>query len=253
MTMSEIFSTAIDYLTIVIESSYIYLIFLFCVLWLFFKTKPSSKKVMFLWGSLFTLFLFLCPVSGKIMLFGLHGSTYFRIFWLIPIVPLFCYTATDMLSRLKGRRRFLLFLVLLLTISQSGVYMMNESSFRKVENHYKIPQEVIDTADRLPDGAYIVGARWLVPFIREYNPTITLVNTRFGGTAIDAELDKEHPDLSVLGPLLQSVNCDFIAIGQDLNMTVIGKWEDYGFHFYQGDNRCVIFINENSSFYAGEP
>lgn len=116
-----------------------------------------------------------------------------------------------------------------------------------------MPQEVIDTADWLPDGAYIAGAPWLVPFIREYNPTITIANDRWDDSPVNIELAKEHPDLAILGPILQGINCDFIAIGQDVNMTIIGAWEDYGFHFYRGDNRCIIYINENSSFYNGEP
>lgn len=251
--MKEIFSISTNCLKQIIESSYIYLLFLFCLIWNYFKNKVISQRVLFLWGSLFSLFLVLCPLSGKILFYGLHHGTYYRNFWLIPLVPLICYTATDMLSRLKGKKRHLLFLIILFLITQSGVYMLKEPNFRKVTNPYKLTQEAVDTANWIPDGAYIVGAEWLTPFIRQYNPTITLVNDRWKYSAIDAELDQPYPDLAVLGPLLQSSNCDFIAIGQDKNLTITGKWEDYGFHFYRGDNRCIIFINENSSFYNGEP
>lgn len=251
--MKEIFSTAIHSLIWMTENNYIYLIFLVCIIWLYFKNKTASQRVLFLWGSIFSLFLILFPVSGKILSYGLHGGTYYRTFWLIPLVPLICYTAVDMLSHLKGKNRFFLFLIILCGIMQSGVFMLKEPNFHKVTNPYKLTQESIDTTDWLPDGAHIVGAEWLVPFVRQYNPTITLVNDRWKYSPIDSELAKEHPDLAVLGPLLQNSNCDFIAIGQDKNLAITGKWEDYGFHFYRGDNHCIIFINENSSFYNGEP
>ena len=251
--MKEIFSTAIDCLMQIVESRYVYLLFIFCIIWLLFKNKTSSPRVFFLWGPLFSLFLIFCPLSGKVISFGLHGTNYYRSFWLIPLVPLLCFTAVDMISHLNKQNRFLLFLLLLLTITSSGAYMLKEPNFHKVYNPYKLTQESIDTANWIPDGAHIVGANWLVPFIRQYNPTITLANDRLQISEIDIELAKEHPDLAILGPLLQSSNCDFVAIGQDQNLTVIGSWEDYGFHFYRGDNRCIIFINENSSYYNGEP
>lgn len=251
--MNEVFNWTIYYLKQIIESSYIYLLFLISIIWLYFKNKTNSQRVFFLWGSLFSLFLILCPLSGKVLFLGLHNGTYYRNFWLIPLVPLLCYTGTDMLSHLKNRKRLFLFLIILLGITQCGTYMLREPNFHKVTNFYKLPQESIDTADWIPDGAHVVGSNWLTPYIRQYNPTITLVNDRWQLSEIDAELAKDHPDLAVLGPMLQNSSCDFVAIGQDLNLTIIGKWEDYGFHFYRGDNRCIIFINENSSFYNGEP
>lgn len=251
--MKDMFFIALEGAASVTNHTYVYLLIPICLIYLFFKNKMPVPRVFFIWGTLFFFFAYFCPISAKILYFCLLNNTYNRILWLIPFVPLVCYTATHMLLRLRGLKRFCLFAALLLCITVPGSYMLKESNFHKVTNPYKLPQEAIDTANWIPDGAYIVGADWLVPYIRQYNPTITLVNTRWKGLGIDSELDRPYPDLAVLGPLLQSSNCDFIAIGQDKNLTIKGKWEDYGFHFYRGDNRCIIFINENSSFYNGEP
>ena len=253
--MKDIFFIALGYTSSIIRQyPYLCLILLSCLVYLFFQSRTSVTRTLLGGGTLFLLFIYFCPVSAMLIYYCLSQGVYYRTLWLIPLIPLVCYTATDLLLRLKGLKRFCLFMALLLCITVPGSYMFKSSNnFHKVTNPYKLPQEVIDTANWLPDGACIVGADWLVPFIRQYNPTITLVNTRWKRLPIDTELDQPYPDLAVLGPLLQSSNCDFIAIGQDKNLTIKGKWEDYGFHFYRGDNRCIIFINENSSFYSGEP
>lgn len=251
--MKDMFLIALEGASLVTEHTYIYLLIPVCLIYLFFRNKMPAPRIFFIQGTLLLFFIYFCPISAMVIHFCLLNSVYNRALWLIPFVPLVCYTTAHMLLHFQGRKRFGLFAALLLFIMTSGTYMLREPNFHKASNPYKLTQESIDTADFLPDGAHVVGANWLVPFIRQYNPTITLVNDRWQRTSIDAEFAKEHPDLTVLGPLLQSSNCDFIAIGQDLNMTVIGKWEDYGFHFYAGDNRCIIFINENSSFYNGEP
>ena len=250
--MKEIFSLALGQLKVLIETSYIYLLIPACFLWLYFKEKKSPQRTFFLWGTVFLLFLYLCPISGKILFFCLGNNTYYRLFWLIPFIPLICYTATHMLSHLCGLKRFFLFLALLLCITQSGSFMLIEPNFHAVTNPYKLPQESIDTTNWIPDGALIVGDNWLVPFIRQYNPAITLLNTRQGHIVLSGELDKEHPSAATLCALLQFYDCDFIALGQDRNMDIIGDWEEYGFHFYRGDNRCIIFVNENSHFYIAE-
>ncbi len=247
--MKDLFSLAISELAIVMESGPILYLVPVCLIYLYFRDKSSQWRTFFLWGTLFLFFLYLCPISGKILYFCLSNNTYFRIFWLVPLVPLFCYTAVTLITHFQGMKRLILFLAILLITTQSGSYMLKEPNFYHVTNPYKLTQESIDTADWLPDGAHIVGADWLVPFIRQYNPTITLVNTRFGLSAISVELAKDFPDLATLGPLIQSSGCDFVAIGQDKNLTIQGNWEDYGFHFYCGDNRCIIFINEQSDFY----
>lgn len=247
--MKDTFSLAINELAIVMESGPILYLIPVCLIYLYFKDKSSQWRTFFLWGTLFLFFLYLCPISGKILHYCLSKGTYFRIFWLVPLVPLFCYTATTIITHLHGIKRLCLFLVLLFFTTRFGSYMLKEPNFRPVTNPYKLTQESVDTAKWLPDGAYIVGADWLVPFIRQYNPTITLVNTRTGSDAISVELAKGYPDLAVLGPLVQNSGCDFVAIGQDKNLTIQGNWEDYGFHFYRGDNRCIIFVNEKSRFY----
>lgn len=251
--LKEIWTLAVTDFKATFEGGYLYLLLLACLIYLFIKEKNASRKTIFLWTTLFTLFLYFCPLSGKILGECLGDNVYFRVLWLIPLIPLTCYVMTTLVSKLQGVKRFAAFCVLVLCIMGSGSYMLTGQHFHEVTNPYKLTQESVDTAQWIPDGAHVVGVGWLLPFIRQYNPTITLAYDRYYQGPLALELSKPNPDLAVCGPLLQETGCDFVAIGQDLNSGVLGNWNDYGFHFYRGDNRCIIFINENSSFYSGEP
>ena len=113
----------------------------------------------------------------------------------------------------------------------------------------------MDVAELLPDNVHAMVSNRLMPYIRQYNPSITL---EYGRNALsyngveDAdtpnmilyqEAQKPEIDLSVLAPLAKDVGCTFLVLSS--NRTYIGNWEDYGYREYGQTADFIIYADEH--------
>ena len=65
--LKETWTLAVTDFKATFEGGYLYLLLLACLIYLFIKEKNASRKTIFLWTTLLTLFLYFCPLSGKIL------------------------------------------------------------------------------------------------------------------------------------------------------------------------------------------
>ncbi len=147
-----------------------------------------------------------------------------------------------------------MFLLCLAGIVLCGENVLSEESFEPSTNVYKLPQYVIEVGELLPGHIHAMMSNRLMPYIRMYDPTITLA---FGRNALAyngieettsheqllyLEAQKEEMDLDVLIPLAEEMDITFFVFSN--NRTYIGKWEDYGYEPYGSTDEFDIFAKK---------
>lgn len=255
--LQEFFETAkSDFLT-TFDGAWIFPIFIISIIWILVKEKEWSRK--FLLGILPLAFLALywCPLSGKLFIKLLGEDVYWRVLWLIPLAAVIPYAGCTLLKMLTGVKRQIAFVGLMAVMVLGGKSVLSAEWFETSTNVYKIPQYVVDVCDLLPGNIHAVMSNRLTPYVRLYDPTITLEYARnaliFNGVedvsdrGATANLYKavQEPeiDVDVVGPLAREQGCTFLVFS--LSRTYKGNWEDYGYREYGTTSEFRIFVDVN--------
>ena len=196
--------------------AFLFPVLLLCIIWIFRREKDWMKKILLCILPLVFLFLYWCPLTGLLFMKLLGENVYWRI---------------------------------------SGKGVLSEEWFEPSLNAYKIPQNVIDVCEVLPSNIHAMVSNRLMPYIRMYDPTITLEYGRnslgYNGITetesleqiLYLEAQKSEIDLSILAPLAKEAGCAFLVFSN--NRTYIGDWADYGYREYGNTDEFVIFADED--------
>ena len=93
-----------------------------------------------------------------------------------------------------------------------GTPLFKSEEFQASTNDYKIPQNVVAVCDLLPGNVHALVSNRLMPYIRLYDPSITLefgrnalayngIENPTGNQILYAEAQKEEIDVPALAPL----------------------------------------------------
>ena len=150
MDWKAICSEMLTYYLNVFGNNHMFLVFCACLVYLFFADK-ARRKTIILPSVLLILVIFNPPLYAFVWS-RLLVRVYWRMFWILPVIPVIAYTMVHLVFHLKERAAavFALTACLLLVIhGRSYVYNGEETSFRTATNIYKLPQEVIEVSDKL--------------------------------------------------------------------------------------------------------
>lgn len=253
--MQEFFEIAKTDFMETFDGAWIFPILLICILWILWREKDWLKKILLGILPFFFLFLYWCPLTGILFMKLLGENVYWRILWLILLAVTIPYAGCLLLKKLEGIRRRGVFLVLMILLAFGGKKVLSEEWFEPSTNVYKIPQNVIDVCEVLPSNVHAMVSNRLMPYIRMYDPTITLeygrnslsyngiTETESHEQLLYLEAQKPEIDLSVLAPLAKEAGCTFLVFSN--NRTYIGDWTDYGYREYASTAEFVIFVDES--------
>ena len=253
--MQEFFEIAKTDFLATFEGAWIFWFLVLGILVILVKEKDGTKRL--LAGVLPAVFLFLywCPVTGLLFMKVLGENVYWRILWLILLAVTVPYAMCLLLKELSGLRRQGAFVLCLSILALGGKKVLSLEWFEPSANVYKLPQEVIAVCDLLPGHVHAMVSNRLMPYIRQYDPTITLEFGRNAlayngmedseeeGERLYIEAQKEEIDLSVLGVLARKEGCTFLVFSD--NRTFLGDWEDYGYREYGRTHGFVIYVDED--------
>lgn len=133
--------------------------------------------------------------------------------------------------------------------------VLSSEWFETATNDYKVPENVMQIADLLPENVHVVASNRLTPYLRLRDPSLTLEYARnalvfngmdvvYGPTAnLYKELQKEEIDVNVAGPLAREEKCTFIIISK--SHIYNGDWADYGYLSYHDTDEFTILVDEN--------
>lgn len=154
------------------------ILFLIAVIVIFLLSR--HKRKLLIYPMLILMFMIFNPVLYK-MYNKLLGDTYWRLFWLIPIVPTLSYAIVLCLKKNDNLIiKSMITLIYMVVIIIGGICMYGNNvyrgnNFEAVANAYKLPQESIEVADKLLElekSPHAVVSFDLYCYLRQYNTNI---------------------------------------------------------------------------------
>lgn len=253
--MLEFFETAKTDFAATFEGAWIFPILLAAIVWIMIKEKDWGRKLLLAILPLVFLFLYWCPLSGFLFIRLLGEEVYWRVLWLILLAVTIPYAGCLLVKPLTGIRRQAVFLGVLVVLVLGGKKVLSTEWFEQSTNVYKIPQYVVEVCDLLPGNIHAVMSNRLTPYVRLYDPTITLEYARnaltfngiedisgFGPTAaLYKAVQESEIDVDVAGPLAREQGCTFLVFS--LSRTYKGDWADYGYREYGTTSEFRIFVD----------
>jgi len=251
--MQEFFEIAKTDFTATFEGAWIFPLLLICIAWILWQEKDWTRKLLLGVLPLAFLFLYWCPLTGILFMKLLGENVYWRILWLILLAVTIPYGCCLLVKKLHGMWRQGAFLVCMAVLALGGKNVLSTEWFEPSVNVYKIPQNVIAVCDLLPGNIHAMVSNRLMPYIRMYDPTITLEYGRnalgYNGMtesedeSVQLYLEAQKPeiDLSVLAPLAKKQECTFLVFSN--SRTYIGDWSDYGYQEYASTDEFTIFVD----------
>ncbi|HBN55397.1 MAG TPA: hypothetical protein DD414_01345 [Lachnospiraceae bacterium] len=253
--MQDFFRTAGADFTDTFKGAWIFPLLILCIIWILWQEKDRMKRLLTGILPLVFLFLYWCPLTGKLFMKILGENVYWRILWLILPAVTIPYAGCLLLGKVKGILRYGVFLAGLAVLALCGKKVLSEEWFAPSTNVYKLPQNVVAVCDLLPENIHALVSNRLMPYIRQYDPSITL---EFGRNAmiyngmeepkddsqiLYLEAQKQEIDLEILAPLAKQRGCTFLIFSA--NRTYIGDWEAYGYKKYADTDEFCIFVDED--------
>lgn len=253
--MREFFEIARSDFMATFEGAWIFPALTIAIIWIIWQEKDWNRKI--LTGILPAAFLgvYWCPLTGMLFMKLLGENVYWRILWLILPAITIPYAVCVLLNRLNGIKRQGVFLLFLVFLVLGGKKVLSTEWFEPSTNVYKLPQNVVEVCELLPSNIHAMVSNRLMPYIRQYDPTITLA---YGRNALNyngmedadswdkimyLEAQKPEIDVDVLGPLVKKEGCTFLVFSA--SRTYVGNWADYGYKEYGSTDEFVIFVDEN--------
>lgn len=208
-------------------------LFLLALLYLLLAREEKDKRRLFVAYTGVFAFLYLCPVTAKIIMDYCIGElVYWRMFWLLPIPVILAYVCTRLWHSRKNRLTrtgTLAVLAALIVLSGHCVYG-TDGPFQKAGNLLKLPPEVCWVCNIIEENAPEDGRmkaaapEELVGFIRQYDPKIRLAygrrgNTTRAGKRLAKEMLAPSPDFEKIAKYARKLECNFLIYPAD-------EWQD---------------------------
>jgi hypothetical protein len=237
------------------SGAWIFPLLLICILGILWKEKDWTKKILLGILPLVFLFFYWCPVTGMVFMKTLGENVYWRILWLLLLAIIIPYGFCLLIQKAHGLMRNVIFAGCMAVIIFGGKQVLSDEWFESSVNAYKIPQNVIEVCELLPSNIHAMVSNRLMPYIRMYDPTITLEYGRnalgFNGQEevegpmanLYVEAQKPEIDLSVLAPLAKSEGCTFLIFSK--SRIFVGDWDEYGYEEYGSTDEFVIFVDQD--------
>lgn len=253
--MLEILREEYDYFLAYSGGSAIMVLYVLSLIYLCFSGKEMRKKLFY--PSVVLMLVILNPLCYKLLWSRLLGDVFWRMLWMLPVIPCIAYAAADLLGRCGAYwRSFLLGACLLLVILMSGKSLYaGDTGFVDTDNYYKLPQEALEVsnailaADSMPR---VVAPRSLYCYMRQYDSRIHLMYGRNAQGYISSitdihakvarEMEKEKPDYDYVLMNAGYEGYRFVVTyeSKPIGQTILDR---YGYAFYTAMSGYHIYAN----------
>ncbi len=209
------FGEIVNYINTAYQSNWYLLIYLLALLCLFFTDAKWRKLIVY--PSLILTFIIINPIGYRLVWKNLEGDTYWRLFWMIPVLPVIGCAVISLLMRVKRlpiRIAMSVLCAFLLIMGGNFIYQTESGSFYKAQNQYKISEEAVLVTDLLLRQNEEVYAIIDIPLsyeIREYSAS---VHQMYGRNLIGNFMDYHDENDEQLYEMLHREIIDFAWIGR---------------------------------------
>lgn len=158
------------------------------------RTGTKAKAGAVAIYTLLALAAFFFPVSAWILQKCIGAEVYWRVLWVVPVVPLLAYAGTRLVRMPKKKIAQAAVLAIMLGVTAVSGKSIYEGNYSRVHNYQQVPDEVahicnLINAHRGDGDALLATDNNLSPYIRVYDASIRMPYGRLGRGA-KAEIDR---------------------------------------------------------------
>ncbi len=272
--MAEVFSEIIENQTGYFGDGWQYPLFAIALVGLLLLWRRRTAAAVTLY-TLIVMVIIYCPLTAKFLMGFMEGDVYWRMFWLLPIIPVLALAMVEFVPLVvsAAHRLFkadekksglvsVLAVLLVLAIYGcllfgGGRFVYQDGNVTWASNPEKLPDEVIDIIEAVnadyeaaPMGDKRVAAvGTIVPFIRQYDGTVYL---SYGRSTIQKE-DKSgkkgqlyeqltnvtDPDYDLITELLDDTDTTYLIIADNMHVLAT-EMNERGFDTVYGNGAYTL-------------
>ena len=272
--MAEVFSEIIENQTGYFGDGWQYPLFAIALVGLLLLWRRRTAAAVTLY-TLIVMVIIYCPLTAKFLMGFMEGDVYWRMFWLLPIipglalamvefVPLVVSAAHRLFKADEKKSGLVSVLAVLLVLAiygcllfGGGRFVYQDGNVTWASNPEKLPDEVIDIIEAVnadyeaaPMGDKRVAAvGTIVPFIRQYDGTVYL---SYGRSTIQKE-DKSgkkgqlyeqltnvtDPDYDLITELLDDTDTTYLIIADNMHVLAT-EMNERGFDTVYGNGAYTL-------------
>ncbi|MCR5545744.1 MAG: MBL fold metallo-hydrolase [Lachnospiraceae bacterium] len=247
--MKEIVTNIIKSIDKYFEGNYlpvvVFVVSLLAMFWLMKKKKESKEVVLY---SIILTVVILCPITAKIIMFGIGKSVYWRMFWLYPAVPVVAVILTHMIQKIANKyARFAVVCLCCIVIALCGNSAIARDEFSRATNFEKVPEYVVAVCDMINEDAKEQGienkklatcADFLM-YVRQYDGTLQMENSRenirgyddreYANLVFRCICGSEPVDYDAFAWLLREEKCSYVVLNLEFQEEMSDALLDRGF------------------------
>jgi len=227
----------------------------FLVAWfyLLLREKKKQNRVLFIYMPALLLVIFFNPIFFRVFESITEEAIYFRFLWILPITVVIAYTIICILNGLKGTKKVILGISMVILIMLFGRLVYLNPLFTKAENAYHVPWEVVEICDAIEvEGREVTAAfpREFLLYVRQYSAYICMPYGREVYDYYDplfTLLERDEIELKELAELSKQRQCHYIVLPK--NKKLIGNLEDYFYEIFTEVGDYTVYCDR--SVYIG--
>lgn len=228
-------------------------LFLVALIYLFTAEKNKNIRVVFLYMPVMLLVLYFCPVFAAVVQLFTGGGIYYRLLWLVPVVPVLAYAAVKIIAEAPGKKKIPAGIAIAGIFLISGRLVYQSPFFSKAENRYHIPQTVVEICDSIQSGDELVKAVFpdeFLQYVRQYNAYIWMPYGReilvdSWGFHYDLHdlMEAEVLEADKIASEAHAQGCRYIIISEEKKLN--GSFPEHGYELLNViDGYCIYWDSE---------
>lgn len=219
--------------------------------YLLIKERQKHIRILFLYVPIVLLLLFFNPMFAEVVYRFADEEIYYRVLWLIPVTVVIAYAMIRVYGKLKGKTRIGFLAVGSVLIMLSGSFIYSNPYFRRAENMYHMPQNVVDICDAIVvEGREVMAVfpMEMLQYVRQYSPVVCMpygreiIVERWGhrNELYDA-MEAEVVDVARVAALARNNICHYVILSQEKEL--LGDFTKYDYVLFDSIGGYDIYLD----------
>lgn len=214
----------------------LFILFIIAMLVIFAEEKTKDNKNYLVYYSGIILLLFFNPIFYIAFSKIITENTYYRVLWLVPLGIVIAYFATIMISKIDKKVYKAIFAIFFIgIIIYSGKIVYSGKTFQKVDNPYKLSDEILQIVDVINENTEenkkAMISTDLVGYIRQVDASIKLAYGRrpYGNYEYYFPIIKYYDsgDVKTLIDLCKEQDVNIIVYDNSISLTISPSYFGY--------------------------